>query len=340
MSKLFPNVRRFLNNNALIPKNQGKDPEAEDVVKRSRVCSGKYFDLYFSYGSNTYLNIRENIEKTLYRINSAENEDAIDSAIYEMISASACDDQKEWVERFENYIIDIDSSKRMYTAKYLLKNILRVNEKPTLFILNARRRVEVIIAKLLTLCEENEFDEFVESISGCYDLLVPISEVLYWIEKGVMESVHDLDVRAQKLRNAYGELCKEIVSQKINLYDSKHYNRRNIWGIYKYYNEIDPTVLTTYISEIISSRNIYRILWDVTSVEYGSEGTCKYHIEDKEFSSLIRDSVAIDDIIEEKPPLTEAERFVYSVYKVYKSGEKDIWGSVGITRTKPIELIL
>lgn len=337
---LFPNVRRYLDNTALIPKNQGKDPEREDIAKQSRICSAKYFDLYFSYGSNAYLNIRKNIERILSAINSAEDETAVNTAIWEMIMVPAREDQKEWMERFENYIADIDYTKRMFTAKCLLTNILSVNEAPVLFMLDARRRAELVVAKLLALCTEEEFDEFTKCISGCYQILVPISEVISWLAKDSVESVYDLSMRAQKLRKAYGALCEEVVSKKINLYDPNYYNRGNIWGIYRYYNEIDTTVLTTYISEIMSSRNIYRILWDATSVAYGSEGTCRYHIEDEEFTHLIEDSDKVDTIIKEKPPLTEAERFVYSIYKAYKSGVVDGWGSAGITRDAPIDLIL
>lgn len=49
-----------------------------------------------------------------------------------------------------------------------------------------------------------------------------------------------------------------------------------------------------------------------------------------------------DQLIEERPPRTDDEKFVFSVYQAYKRGEKDRYGyaSASVSKREIVELSL
>ncbi|MGM9602899.1 MAG: P-loop NTPase fold protein [Faecousia sp.] len=184
LGEMFPNVQRFKNGEDLIPSYSRYDSDADEIAKRARICSGKYFDLYFSYGSNQYLILKRIIEEYLTQINDADGEDAVSVIIFELLITPAQVDQCEWLERFENYLSNIDVRKKIYVAKALLNYIPYASDVSPFLSLSSRSRAEVIIAELLTQCTKEEFEVFTESLTHSYRLVDSISSVLYWLQSG------------------------------------------------------------------------------------------------------------------------------------------------------------
>ena len=110
--------------------------------------------------------------------------------------------------------------------------------------------------------------------------------------------------------------------------------------MYRYFKEADNAIFTTYISEIISSKNIYRILWDTTSLSSGSDGLNRYYVNEEKFHIFFDNQSVADQLIEERPPRTDDEKFVFSVYQAYKRGEKDQYGYASVSKREIVELSL
>ena len=341
LPEMFPNVQRYKNREELIPSYTRYDSEADEIARRARICSGKYFDLYFSYGSNEYLLIKKIIERYLLQINDASDEDAVRGVIIDLLNTSVRTDQCEWLERFENYLPEIDEAKRLYVAKALLNYIQLASDVSPFLRLSSRSRAEVIIAELLAQCKMEEFEKFTESITHSYGLIDSISSILYWLQSSNVKFLsNDSEDRKDKLQTVLGALCEEIIEQKINLYDTEYYSQNNIWALYRYFKEADNAVFTTYISEIISSKNIYRILWDTTSLSSGSDGLNRYYVNEENFHIFFDNQSVADQLIEERPPRTDDEKFVFSVYQAYKRGEKDRYGHASVSKREIVELSL
>ena len=207
--------------------------------------------------------------------------------------------------------------------------------------LSSRSRAEAIIAELLAQCKMGEFEKFTESITHSYRLINSISSILYWLQSSNVKFLsNDSEDRKDKLQTVFGALCEEIIEQKINLYDTEYYSQNNIWALYRHFKEADNAIFTTYISEIISSKNIYRILWDTTSLSSGSDGLNRYYVNEENFHIFFDNQSVADQLIEERPPRTDDEKFVFSVYQVYKRGEKDRYGYASVSKREIVELSL
>ncbi|MGM9602898.1 MAG: hypothetical protein ACI3W5_15110 [Faecousia sp.] len=124
------------------------------------------------------------------------------------------------------------------------------------------------------------------------------------------------------------------------MYDTRYYIQHGIWALYRYFKESNSKVFSTYMSKIVSSKYIYRILWDATSVSSGSDGLHRYYINVENLCILFENQLLVDQLIEERPPQTDDEAFVFSVYQAYKCGEKDQYGRAAIIKSEIVELTL
>ena len=93
------------------------------------------------------------------------------------------------------------------------------------------------------------------------------------------------------------------------------------------------------VSDILTGKYVYRILWDTIGCSFGSGGY-RYHISEENFRLLFADTEFVDKLLEERPPETDDERFVFRVYQVFKNGGKDEFGEASVMAAEAIELSL
>lgn len=200
LQEMFPYVRKYKSKVELISAYEGEAPDADEIARRARICSGKYFDLYFSYGSNQYLRIKKAVEAYVQQINDAADGDAVRKTVLDMLEVSAQEEQVEWIERFENYLGQISEPRKLDVAKVLMDNTYRINDELGFLRLNSRARTEVIIAELLMQCPKADFGEYMDSIVHRYEFIHNISSVLRWMQSGSRRfSVSDLEERTKKV---------------------------------------------------------------------------------------------------------------------------------------------
>ena len=108
---------------------------------------------------------------------------------------------------------------------------------------------------------------------------------------------------------------------------------------YHHLEKADRTVFDDYISDILAAKYVYRILRDTIGYSFGSDGY-KYHISEENFRPLFANPELVDRLLEERPPETDDEKFVFRVYQVFKHGGKDEFGEASVLTAEAVELSL
>lgn len=203
---------------------------------------------------------------------------------------------------------------------------------------DAKRRATLIVAKLLSQCNKNELESFAGMFDSDYMKLDEIDQLKYWTEK-VIEDVKAKEIKPF-IEDMHKKMCDSVIECGIDLYDDKYYKRHNIWGLIRCYkdDEIALSGIKKYMLNITSKDNVYRVLWDLTSLSIGR--VYRYNINKENFATCFEDEAVIDNILNERPPKTEDEAFVLDIYNEYRHGDNSDIYKRGIYSTEQKNLNL
>ena len=336
---LFPYVENYIQNGILEKDSHFSDPKAPEISRRSRVCSGKYFDLYFSHGSNSYLEIRKKLDQFLAAANETaaivEGQIVLKTALGMLTK----EEHAEWVEQLQCHISDIMPSKAYYIAAAMYRMLNEFSDNRQFLGLSARGRAQYIISELLTVCANDEFAKFLRDIQTDYQQLMAIREIHYWLDNNTSLNQEEAKKRAELLKLVLNTMCDRILSDKVNIYADEYYHKGNAWALYHYCKEknIIPQ-FTVYVKTVLSPISLYRILWDVTSLSIGND-YC-YHIPKENMEAFFGEEEILADLMQNTTPRTSDEEFVQKVYDNYANGVTDIWGHSGVVTSQPKNLRL
>lgn len=337
LCELFPYVKRYESGAVLESEHSFYDPEFEQISKQSRICSGKYFDLYFSYSTNNYITIRKSIEDMVSDLNKMQRS-RVSSALVETskivktyMSEIESSDHKEWVERLQRHLSDINVEVQLPVAVSLYELIYDLDDSSMFGSgLSARARAEYIISLLLEKCSESDFEEFLRISKGDFYRLRVINSIYYWMSSEKRDQSEVRNARAALILSHYTEMCNQIIDGNINLYSDAFYHSKNVWGLYHYYKQCENTAkFNKYIGNHISGENIYRVLWDITTVSMSDQYT--YSINDDNFGVFINSIELVDQLIQSRIPKNKDEEFVHQIYEKFRNGTPNIWGEKGVT---------
>ena len=325
---IFPYVDRYLQESALEYDAYVSDSEASEISRQTRICSGKYFDLYFSYTSNAYIRIREVLNNFVRKVNDINSVLEGIQVIKEALQSLEFNEQREWVEQLQCNILNIPSEKSYYIAAAMYEILYELNDDKQFFALTPQARMEYIISEFLTLCTDDEFYCFQSNIQDDYKKLKVIKGIIYWMSN----ATNNRDVvktRAELLRQQLEEMCERILRDKINIYSGEYYHAENAWTLYHYLKEQEKeSRFSEYIMSSISDDTVYRILWDIVSVSIGDN--YRYSINEENMRAYFGNSANLETLLNRTPPRTEDEKFVKKVCDYYIEGEKDTWGRASV----------
>ena len=113
-------------------------------------------------------------------------------------------------------------------------------------------------------------------------------------------------------------MCNKIITNKINLYSDKNYHMHNIVSLLKFFAK-KQEILHKYISSIISSKNIYRVIGDtIIGDRIASSGSVNYsYFVVKERYDLLLGGMDISSFLDDHKPITKSEKLVFEIYKKY-----------------------
>lgn len=341
LADIFPYVKKYTDDKPLLQDSYSPDPNAVEIAKHSRVCDARYFDLYFSYTANNSLRIRKNVEEFVSKINDGKGMAHVLGIVQDTIRSVTREDHKEWLERLQNYIPDIEQNNVYNAAASLYSVIFDVSPVKSMwgYGLSPQTRLEYIISELLLKCSDEEFDSYLSLISKDYGKLGVILSIWNWIKSDKYDSSEVRKQRAEKLQSHHTAMCERVVNEKVNLYSDDYYHVENTWGMYHCYKANDAVdTFTSYIKSILSPENIYRVLWDVKTSAIGSN--YRYSISDENLAIFLGDIEVVKKLVRENPPKNKDEAFVYQMYDVYCNGEPDALGRKGVVSATDVVLNL
>lgn len=324
LSYLFPYVKQYKSNKELKEKYSIKSSN-----RLKAISSAKYFELYFSYGSNDYLSINKSVEDSIDIINKSTDYNTIDAAFSNALFIMPPQYQHEWVLQLNLRIEEIDFRKRFDCIRVLYNNTDSLDDGLYFMQLSPREIVIAIIANLLLICSRNEANQFLESIKNDYSKIGIIRKIAYWLKADHYKNEEfgeEVVVLANKIHES---LISEIINKKIDIYSNEYYSYKNINGLYANDENHRLSDLKEYISSIASKDNIIRIMADMINVSYG--GVYTYYFSSDTIDLFFNDISEMEKYLSNYTPKNDSEQFVLDVYYKYKDGQPDEWGKKSIT---------
>ena len=336
--QMFPYVKQFSDGNELQPDHVYSDINYRDITRDMRICSAKYFDLYFSYGSNEYLKIGEEISNMIDDITKIEQDDQFYRFMCNKIENVSSNYHREWFERLESYLNLVPSEKKMILAKAIFNCLNKISSSHIFMGLDAQSRALVCIEMLLEETEIGVIKEFADEISAKYDKLYMIDQILYWFQNTRSFKTDEIKRRENILKERFSEMCEKVIEEKINIYDDAYYVRYNVWGLLRYLKikENREDIVHDYIAQVINEENIFRVMGDMISQSIGN--MYGYKITNENFEIFFKDESLLDLLLQRVFPKTRSEEFVLKVYEKFKSEETNSWGDKEIV--SEVEVLL
>lgn len=326
LAQMFPYVERFANGSELQSEYFGSDTEYKHISKNARICSGKYFDLYFSYGSNEYLEIGKEISDMIGEIIQSKNNSWIYECMCSQIVNIPGGAQREWFERLENYLDLIPTDKKIILVKSIFDCLNKINSSRVSVGLDTQTRALLCIELLLEETEINAMQEFVESIADEYGKLYMIDQIIYWFQSTRSQHTDDVKIRENILKEKFSEMCEKVIQEEINIYVDPYYVQYNVWGLMRYLKikENREEIVHAYIAKIINEETIFRVMGDMLSQSIGNG--YGYKIDKDNFKLFFEDESILDSLLKKVKPKTQSEEFILEVYEKFKGDETNAWG--------------
>mgnify|MGYP001695682731 CR=1 FL=1 len=319
MSGLFPYIKRYCHNEDIEPNYLivGDNNKRENLLNR-RICSGDYFDLYFTFTSNDFLEIQNARQKIVLLINNEVSLNNKCSEFKKILNSINNQRHKELMENLYFSIKDIQPKKGIDFIKILFENFIDINdETPFLAAISARYRAAAIIQVLLERIPEEDFNQYIDYINDKYLFLRLLDDIFYWYRHAKDKVFPN---RIQLYETKLSELARRIIETRICIYDDDFYMKGNLYGLYRICknNNID---IKEYVNIILSGNNIYRFLYDIINLRIMNGEIFKYYYLVSNITSFT--SVEkIDQIIKESPPRNDNELLLLNAYK-YKYEKED-----------------
>ncbi|WP_277047206.1 P-loop NTPase fold protein [Solobacterium moorei] len=319
MSELFPYIERYCHNKEIVSKYiYSGDNSIQENLQNRRICSGDYFDLYFTFTSNDFLETQNASQKAVLLINSEGSISDKCSEFKKILNTISVQRHKELIENLYFSIKYIQPKKGIDFIKILFENYVDIyNETLTILAISARYRAAAIIQILLESIPEEDFNQFIDYVDDKYLYLRLLDDIFYWYQHAKDKVFPN---RIQLYGSKLNELARRIVETHICIYDNNFYMQGNLYGLYGICknNNLD---IKEYMNIILNGNNIYRFLYDIINVRIMNGEIFKYYYiisNITRFTSIEK----IDEIIKETPPRNDNELLLVDAYK-YKYEKED-----------------
>ncbi len=308
LSVAFPYVNNYSRGGDI--KQNYTDPERnKDTQLHSRINSAKFFDLYFSYSINDFLDINNRFDKGIKKVLSSPV-DKIELDFSKLISSIPEEAQLEWTQKLYLIKDDIDDSALYPILISLYNNIYRFDNQRKFLTPSARERALSVMANLFSRTDSQ--DDFIKNMNNDFKKLLVVTEMIYWLGEKNEESKNKLIEYAKKL-------CDNILNDNIDIYRDEYYERGNVWAIYHTLKYCDiqnkEDIIKRYIASIINQDNVYRVLGDTVGSSIGR--VYRYHIVKENYDILIDEKINIQSLLEKKEHRNSSEQLIYDLYQDY-----------------------
>lgn len=235
--------------------------------------------------------------------------------------------------------MDVEVEVELNGKKNIYETLYGFNDNRAFLALSPQSRAEYIISELLTICADEEFEEFQETTKTDYRRIKVIESICYWLNKRDTLFPEITKKCAELLAQQCRAMCERILVDGIDICSKEYYQKGNAWVLYRHCKEKEDTPqFTAYIMGILAATNVYKLLWDISSEAISDNYT--YSITEENMVLFCDNKELLDDLLQNTPPCTEDEEFVNKIYDSYINGIADIWGHKGVVTAHPKNLSL
>lgn len=315
LGNLFPYVKSYYASEGTdvdltINQNELKNEKRQEQL---RICSGNYFDLYFSLTQNDYSKINNKIQEIIKVINTSKTRKEI-AGIYDKLTGWDNENLRLGIIDLGENVSKIDQDKRIYLSKLMLNSAKKFvsTEIPSLQLL------------LLSTCSILLKNSKLEDVSKMFSQFENRYDLLGYLS--ILNSYVEDDNKLQKvIVQFWGQMCERIWLKHINLYSKKNYGAYNAWGLYNYIkrNKNYSQGVSGYLSSILSEKNVYRILFDSMIESVGALGY-GYRIGGVYYNTMdLKYMPDIQVLLSRNMPTNESQKRVYAAYKRHIQNDYD-----------------
>lgn len=321
LAELFPYVKRYSSGIELKVEYLGGDDSEHDSI--ATIASMKYFELYFSYGFNDFLKVINSVDQFIKNVNIITDE--IPAFTEKIVQKIDREEQREWFERLQCKIEDINKNRRVMVAKGICNSIGNLDKKLIFWGWSAERRALIVMTKLMKGADNEMIKDFIENCSGKYEIK-QLEELYLECEKFVKSGEDDYRKLLSIMKASYDKLCNEVIEKRIDIYEDNIYQRFQVWALYRAYD--DKEIIHQYMKVIVKQNNLFKVLSDVISESVGSAGY-GYSMDKEKIVDLFGEKELIQSMVEKIAPVNETEKFILKLWnkmkdeKHSKMGEKD-----------------
>lgn len=308
----------------------------DEISQLKCARSAKYFDLYFTFNSNIYSSINDDVKEFICKLNAGKQ--TAEKHFIDVLKTLDAETQKEWLEILQLHLELINSNVLIPLAKMIADHMELTNNQMFFAQSNAQTRAVYIVSIICEKCTEKDLSDFMCYMQTDYRKIRTLGRMMHVMQQE-SEAKENLITRYELIKHALEKVCASIIEQKIDVYQDTWYFPGGIWSLIWYLDNVHKEyTISDYIEEFISGENVYRILGDMIRQHLGNQ--YGYSIPDDTFSRFIKSPETIDRLLEKSLPKTESELFVKRIYEAHKNGTPDDFGDKVVGSDTPINLNL
>lgn len=320
ISFLFPSANKYL------PKTlQSYHEHSNFSQKFPLINSAKFFELYFTYSTNEFLELNKSIKNLIDSQNKEQNE--ISELFKDIMKSFSWSYQREWFMQLTTSKDWISNQSYVKIFYAILNSIELINDRRSFMQLSAKGYAISFLAELLLQFSKEDFSGFLSYIEGKYAYVSVIKQLIYWLVSLSKKYNNESEFIAQ-LTELHQGMCHEIIDKRINLFSDDYYHQDITKGLTNDDYNITEIDIRHYIADILTKDNIYRIMGELVSYMLGD--TYMYYFSQEIIHRYFENESVIDECISLSPPKNESESFLYDLYDEYKNGEVQLDGKKGI----------
>ncbi|WP_412277922.1 P-loop NTPase fold protein [Enterococcus canintestini] len=333
---IFPNLTTYFeskrNYRHAVSTNKN-DTKYRLIQKNKKICSGKFFDLYFTHEKNLDSVMIDSVSMFVEELNQPDVEILqVDNNLNALVSL-APEKQTLFFTTLSIYVEELLPRAQELLSLGLLERHRDFGNYSTFFSLGTQDRIAVIVSELL---QNLSYDSSVIIVSELFKSpknLSFISRIIYWLEN---DRESDNSKLVEYLDQNFAELIAEVLNGKYNIFDKELYYKGNshrvLWRL-KDQGKIEE--FKKYIENNISKENVYRVLNDFISSGSGTAGYT-YKMTDN-YQDYI-DSSILEKLLMQRPPRNEKQKLLKEIFDNQLIGISDDFGDISIRRESPIDL--
>lgn len=266
------------------------------------------------------------VRKTNNFIDLINNEEDVNLIWQNLINNDDLDTVKEMLMKisiFTNRSIITESKKREQLAEILF-NSIDVNKKENISgFTSIEYSILSIVSELIGECNKEDFAIFRKTICDRYNMLCVIADIVYRMKHTYGGLSSEFSSNTDGMQKLFDEMCKEALNN-VNLYSDYNYSLGNAYSFYDYWHQKEDKNILKYLNKIVSSKNVYRILFDTFSFTVNENDEYGYKVNKQLYDRMQLSQLSkLNDLLNESQDMNNDQRRVVYIYQRYTKGEKD-----------------